>query len=149
MCWVPSGTGPGLAWPCRVSKALSTNVHNPRIQKESSWSPQPSLTKEEQNRNSKEVVGGGNKVSHPSLTPTYRTILAAPFLPSPALPAMVRFCLAQLRSVLFLSKPFSQGKTWHLSLHLKAQSVLISSCYSITSLVLTMNYQVKNLCPTR
>lgn len=89
----------GLAWPCRESKALSTNVHNPRIQKESSWSPQPSLTKEEQNRNGKEVVGGGNKVSHPSLTPMYRTILAAPVPPLPGppchgslLPGAAPFC---------------------------------------------------------
>lgn len=89
-------------------------------------------------------------VIHP-FTRTYRTILAAltPHLPcSPSLPASLLDHLplhpaAALFPVLLLSKVFSQEKTRHLSLYLRAHSVLISSSYSIISLILIMNYQVK------
>lgn len=61
--------------------------------------------------------------------------------PCPCLPILLGSCPALY--ILLRSKTFSRKKTWHLSLYLRAQNVLISSSYSIISLI-PMNYQVTN-----
>lgn len=57
--------------------------------------------------------------------------------------------LRTLCSVLHLSHVFSQEDTRHLPSYLRAHSVFMSFSYSIISLMLIMNYQVKNLCPPK